>query len=249
MNIEIKEDLPNNKNNNISKFIPNGITMLALCSGLTSIRYSILEQWKLAALLIIVASILDFFDGWIAKKLMGSSRFGAELDNLSDIIAFGVAPSILIYYWSLSNFGSLGWGVTLFFVICAALRLARFTTDIYLSDQPINKSKYFVGVPSPAAAGLILFTLFADFQFDYNFFKNPYLNTIVLLIVGLMMISKIPTFSFKNISIKKSYFTWFILGIAVISISVISNIWLTLLITLVCYIISIIFTVIIYIKK
>ena len=108
-----------NKTNNISKLIPNGITMLALCSGLTSIRYSILENWKLAALLIIIASILDFFDGWFAKKLIGGSRFGAELDNLSDIISFGVAPSILIYYWSTNALESGGWAVTLFFVICS----------------------------------------------------------------------------------------------------------------------------------
>ena len=89
--------------------------MLALCSGLTSIRYSILEEWKFAALFIILASILDFFDGWIAKKIMGGSHFGAELDNLSDINSFGVAPSILIYFWSLNDLESLGWGISLFF--------------------------------------------------------------------------------------------------------------------------------------
>ena len=89
-----------NKKANISRFVPNVVTMLALCSGLTSIRYSILEEWKLAAFLIILASILDFFDGWFAQKLKGGSQFGAELDNLSDIISFGVAPSILVYYWS-----------------------------------------------------------------------------------------------------------------------------------------------------
>ena len=233
-----------NKTNNISKLIPNGITMLALCSGLTSIRYSILENWKLAALLIIIASILDFFDGWFAKKLIGGSRFGAELDNLSDIISFGVAPSILIYYWSTHALESGGWAVTLFFVICAALRLARFTTDISLSNQPINKSKYFVGVPSPAAAGLILFTLFANFQFNFTFLKNPYLNFVILLLVGVMMISKIPTFSIKNFSVKQNYKTWFILGIAIISIGLISNIWLTILLALTVYIFSVFYTII-----
>ena len=141
--MNINNQNQNNKTSTITKLIPNAITMLALCSGLTSIRYSILEEWKFAALFIILASILDFFDGWIAKKIMGGSHFGAELDNLSDIISFGVAPSILIYFWSLNDLESLGWGISIFFVICAALRLARFTTDIYLTNQPINKSKYF----------------------------------------------------------------------------------------------------------
>ena len=247
--MNINNQNQNNKTSTITKLIPNAITMLALCSGLTSIRYSILEEWKFAALFIILASILDFFDGWIAKKIMGGAHFGAELDNLSDIISFGVAPSILIYFWSLNDLESLGWGISLFFVICAALRLARFTTDIYLTNQPINKSKYFVGVPSPAAAGLILFTLFANFQFEYTFLKNSYLNSLILVIVGLMMISKIPTFSFKNILIKKDYVKWSILGISIISIGLISNIWLTLIIALSLYIISIVYTLINSIKK
>ena len=234
---------------NISKLIPNAITMMALCSGLTSIRYAISEQWKLAALLIIIAAVLDFFDGWFAKKLRGGSHFGAELDNLSDIISFGVAPSVLIYYWSLNSFNSMGWGITLFFVMCAALRLARFTTDIYLSNQPINKSKYFVGVPSPAAAFLILFTLFAYFQFNLEFLKNSYLNSLILLVTGLMMISKIPTISLKNLPINNNYRTWLILGIAIISIGLLSNIWLTLIIAIVIYIASVVYTITINFKK
>ena len=234
---------------NISKLIPNAITMMALCSGLTSIRYAISEQWKLAALLIIIAAVLDFFDGWFAKKLRGGSHFGAELDNLSDIISFGVAPSVLIYYWSLNSFNSMGWGITLFFVMCAALRLARFTTDIYLSNQPINKSKYFVGVPSPAAAFLILFTLFAHFQFNLEFLKNAFLNSLIILIIGLMMISKIPTISIKNFTFNSNYAPWSILGVAIVSIGIISNIWLTILIGLSIYIISVFYIIIINLQK
>ena len=238
-----KEDNLENKVGNLSKLIPNAITMLALCSGLTSIRYSILEDWKSAAILIIVAGVLDFFDGWFAKKLQGGSYFGAELDNLSDIISFGVAPSVLVYYWSLESFNSFGWAVTLFFVICAALRLARFTTDIYLSNLPINKSKYFIGIPSPAAAGMILFTSISFFEFEYLFLKNPYLNSIIMIIIGLLMISKVPTFSFKNFSFKPIYKTWVILGIAILSIGLITNIWLTLLTALSIYFLSIIYTI------
>ena len=248
-NLEDHHKKPQDKVSNITKLIPNGITILALCSGLTSIRYSILEQWKVASLLIVIAAVLDFFDGWVAKKLMGGSRFGAELDNLSDIISFGVAPSILIYYWTLFNYNSFGWAISLFFVMCAALRLARFTTDIYLSNLPINKSKYFVGIPSPAAAGLILFTLLASFNFEYSFLKSPFLNGLILLLVGLLMISKVPTISLKNLSIKPIYRTWFILGISIISIGLISNIWFTLLSALLIYIISIFYTIISNFKK
>ena len=244
-----EENISENKLGGITKLIPNAITMLALCSGLTSIRYSILENWKLAALLIIVAGVLDFFDGWVAKKLRGSSHFGAELDNLSDIISFGVAPSLLIYYWSLKSLDSLGWAISLSFVMCAALRLARFTTDIYLATQPINKSKYFIGIPSPAAAGLILFTLFAYFQFNFDFLKNSYLNSLILLFTGFMMISKIPTISLKNLPINNNYRTWFILGVAIISIGLLSNIWITLIIAITVYIASVVYTITINLKK
>ena len=236
-------NIQDSKIGNINRLIPNGITMLALCAGLTSIRYSIYEQWKLAALLIFIASILDFFDGWVAKKLRGGSHFGAELDNLSDIISFGVAPSLLIYYWSLKSFDSIGWAISLFFVMCAALRLARFTTNIYLATQPINKSKYSIGIPSPAAAGLILFTLFAYFQFNLEFLKNSYLNSLILLVTGLMMISKIPTISLTQFNFTKISSPWIIILIAATCVGLLSNLWMTLIILVCIYIISIIYTV------
>ena len=183
---------------NIAKYVPNSITILALCSGLSSIRYSILAEWKIAVLLIILAAIFDFFDGWFARKLKKGSNFGAELDSLCDFISFGVAPSILIFYWSLFSLNSLGWSVALFFSVCSALRLARFTADIYLAPKTINPSLYFVGVPSPAAAGLSLLPVFIFFEFEFSFLKNPYLNLINLGIIGILMISKIPTISFKK---------------------------------------------------
>ena len=106
--------------NFLYKYIPNTITVLSLCCGLSSIRFSINEDWKTAILLIIFAAIFDFFDGWFASKLKGGSYFGAELDSLSDIISFGVAPSLLIYFWALSDLKSLGWSISVFFAICAA---------------------------------------------------------------------------------------------------------------------------------
>ena len=157
-----------NEQNIISKYVPNFITLLSLSSGFTSIRFSLKEEWEIAIYLILLATIFDFFDGWFARKLKSGSNFGAELDSLSDFVSFGVAPSFLIYLWSTYSLGSLGWGATLFFVICSALRLARFTADIYITNKPIDNNEYFVGVPSPAAAGLILLPLFIFFEFNLN---------------------------------------------------------------------------------
>ena len=228
----------------ILRYLPNAITLLSLCCGLSSIRYSIINEWHTAILLIVFASILDFFDGWFAKKLRGEgTSFGAELDSLSDVISFGVAPGILIYLWSTFELGSLGWSISLFFVICSALRLARFTADIYIAPKNIDSKVYFVGVPSPGAAGLCLLPVFIVFEFDFLFFKNPYLNIINLLIIGLMMISKIPTFSLKSINFNRKYSAWIILAIAIICISLLSNLWLTLILLLIAYIISIVYTV------
>ena len=142
-----------NPSSYLSKYIPNSITILSLCCGLTSIRFSINEDWKIAIYLIIFAAVFDFFDGWFARKLKGKSNFGAELDSLSDFISFGVAPSLLIYFWSLSELKSLGWSIALFFSACAALRLARFTADIYLTSKPIDSSIYFTRSPISCGCG------------------------------------------------------------------------------------------------
>ena len=229
----------------LSKYIPNFITILSLCCGLSSVRFSINENWKIAVYLIILAAIFDFFDGWFARKLKEGTYFGAELDSLSDFISFGVAPSLLIFYWSLSELKSLGWSISLFFAICAALRLARFTADIYLTTKPIDSSVYFVGIPSPAAAGLSLLPLFIFFEFDYNMIQNAYLNLINLALIGFLMISKIPTISLKKINFSKKFSPWIVLLIVIICIGVISNLWLTLVILTSTYLISILYTVLI----
>jgi len=232
-----------NSSNYLSKYIPNSITILSLCSGLTSIRFSITQEWKIAIYLILLASIFDFFDGWFARKLKGGSNFGAELDNLSDFISFGVAPSLLVYYWSLHSLNSLGWSVSLFFSACAALRLARFTADIYITSKPIDPNIHFIGVPSPAAAGLSLVPLFIFFEFDLEIFRNSFLNLFNLFIIGFLMVSKIPTVSLKSINFSSKKSPWVLLLIVAICIGLISNLWLTLIFIIILYILSIIYTV------
>ena len=233
-----------NEQNIISKYVPNFITLLSLSSGFTSIRFSLNGDFEIATYLILLATIFDFFDGWFARKLKSGSSFGAELDSLSDFVSFGVAPSFLIYLWSTNILGSLGWGATLFFVICSALRLARFTADIYITNKPIDNNEYFTGVPSPAAAGLILLPLFIFFEFEILLLKNEYLNIFSTIIIGFMMISKIPTISLKKINIKKKYTTWIFLVFVVVCVALISKIWVTLIIVFGSYLISIFYTII-----
>ena len=230
--------------NIISKYVPNFITLLSLSSGFTSISFSLNGDWEIAIYLILLATIFDFFDGWFARKLKSGSNFGAELDSLSDFVSFGVAPSFLIYLWSTNTLGSLGWGATLFFVICSALRLARFTADIYITNKPIDKNEYFTGVPSPAAAGLILLPLFIFFEFQIEFLKNDYLNLITTIVIGFMMISKIPTISIKKLKINSKYKTWIFLIFVLVCVALISRIWITLISVFGAYLISVFYTII-----
>ena len=232
-----------NNSNYLSKYIPNSITILSLCCGLTSVKYSINSEWKIAIYLIIFASIFDFFDGWFARKLKGGTNFGAELDSLSDFISFGVAPSLLIYYWTLSQLNSLGWSISLFYVVCSALRLARFTADIYITSKPIDSNLYFIGVPSPAAAGLSLLPLYIYFEYNLDLIQNAYINLINLSLIGFLMVSKIPTISLKSINFSKKIAPWILLLIAIICIGLISNIWLTLIVLALFYILSILYTI------
>ena len=230
--------------NIISKYVPNFITLLSLSSGFTSISFSLNGEWEIAIYLILLATIFDFFDGWFARKLKSGSNFGAELDSLSDFVSFGVAPSFLIYLWSTNTLGSLGWGATLFFVICSALRLARFTADIYITNKPIDNNEYFTGVPSPAAAGLILLPLFMFFEFQLDILKNEYLNLITTILIGFMMISKIPTISIKKLKINPKYKTWIFLIFVLVCVGLISRIWITLISVFGAYLISVFYTII-----
>ncbi len=231
------------KKSYLAKFIPNSITILSLCCGLSSIRFSIMGEWKTALFFILFAAILDFFDGWFAKKLKTDSAFGAELDSLSDVISFGVAPSLFIYLWTLIELDSLGWGIALFFVVCSALRLARFTADIYLSPKSIDSNLYFIGIPSPAAAGLSLMPVFIYFQFQFELLRDPYLNLVNIGIIGFLMISKIPTISLKKINFDQKYSPWLVIIIVFIFVGIFSNIWLTLMALAFLYILSIFYTV------
>jgi CDP-diacylglycerol--serine O-phosphatidyltransferase len=144
------------KGQSINMLIPNILTTLALCAGMTAIRFAVLAKWEAAVIALIVAAIFDALDGRIARLLGGTSRFGAELDSLSDFVSFGVAPAVMIYLWTMHAAGGLGWALALLFSVCCALRLARFNIKAGESDLPPWAFNYFTGVPTPAGAGMVI---------------------------------------------------------------------------------------------
>jgi CDP-diacylglycerol--serine O-phosphatidyltransferase len=183
----------------INRLIPNVLTLAALCSGLTAIRFGLQGQMKLAVIAIIVAAILDALDGRVARRLGVTSRFGAELDSLSDFLCFGVSPALVLYLVSLKDAGALGWVVTLMFPMCSALRLARFNTALDAdTPPPAWTSAYFTGVPAPAGALLALIPLVVSFEIEAAWPRHALVVGAVLVVVGGLMVSRLPTFSFKK---------------------------------------------------
>jgi CDP-diacylglycerol---serine O-phosphatidyltransferase len=192
--------LPRFKSIPVRVLLPNLITLLALCSGVTAIRLGIEGRYELAVGCVILAILLDAIDGRLARMLKGSSRFGAELDSLADFVNFGVAPAVLIHLWSLHALRNLGWIVALALAVCCALRLARFNVAIEDPDKPAWTMNFFTGIPAPAGAGLAMLPMYLGFlgipasgELAAKFIL-PYIAAIAML-----MVSRVPTFSAKNI--------------------------------------------------
>jgi len=220
------------------RIIPNAITITALCTGLSAIRFALLERWELAVCLVIIAAILDALDGRIARFLRADSHFGAELDSLSDFISFGVAPAVVIYLYSLNLWKGTGWAITLFFSTCMALRLARFNTSIDM-PKPEWAKQFSVGVPAPAGAFLALFPLMASFAYEESFQTYPLVFAVSLLVSGLLMISRIPTFVLKNSRIPHRYVRVLLVAVAIFMATLFSVPWWTLSIAAILYLFSI----------
>lgn len=178
---------------------PNLVTLLGLSAGLTAIRMAIEGRMELAVILIVIAGALDALDGRLARFLKGSTKFGAELDSLTDFVNFGVAPAILLFMWGLQDYRSIGWIACLIFCICAALRLARFNAAMESPNKPAWQSTYFTGTPAPAGAIAALFPLYLSFL---DFPVNEITQGIVIayvLAIAFLMVSSLPTFSGKTI--------------------------------------------------
>lgn len=177
--------------------LPSLVTLLALCAGLTSIRMSIEERFDFAIAAIAIAALLDGIDGRVARLLKSTSRFGAELDSLTDFVNFGVAPVVLLFVWALDDAGSLGWIAGLIFAICAALRLARFNVSLHGPKKPEWQAGYFVGVPAPAGAMIVLLPVYLEFVGAPHGFLTAPLVIIYTVAVALLLVSRFPTWSGK----------------------------------------------------
>lgn len=226
-----------------NRMIPNILTMLALSAGMTAVRFGLQDQWKPAVVAITAAAILDALDGRIARMLKGTSKFGAELDSLSDFICFGVAPSVMLYLWSMKEAGNFGWVLVLLFSVCCALRLARFNTGLEETDQPAWAYNYFTGVPAPAGAGLVLLPMILSFQAGETFFREPAVVGAFLMVVSGLLVSRIPTYAFKTFRVPHIWVLPTMLFVGLFAASIVGAPWATLTAVLFAYIIGIPFAV------
>lgn len=223
----------------LNKILPNLVTLLALSAGLTSLRYGLRGEFEQAVLALFLAAILDGLDGRVARKLRSSSKFGAELDSLSDVVSFGVAPAVLLYMWAMVHAGSIGWAICVIFTLCMALRLARFNTMLGDPDLPAYMHSYFTGVPAPAAALLGIFPMVLSFQFGTAFFSSPWVVGPYMLGISFLMVSKLPTFSMKRFRIPAPWVLPFMVGIGLLAALLVTEPWMTLSITGFVYLVSV----------
>jgi len=194
--------------------LPNAITLIGVCIGLTSIKFALDGKFALAVVAILFAGLMDALDGRIARLIKGTSKMGKELDSLGDVISFGVAPAFIMYFWNLQYLDKIGWFVCLMYVVCVALRLARF--NVNSEEEPSWKDNFFEGVPAPAGGILVLMPLVLSFSgLGEFFFKINYdiIVPIFFIVVSLLLISTIPTYSFKRIVIPRAMTKFLLFGI------------------------------------
>lgn len=226
-----------------NRLIPNILTVLALCAGLTAILYGYQGKWKFAVLAVVVAAVLDALDGRVARLLGGSTKFGAELDSLSDFVSFGVAPALLVFLWTLHGAQETGWVITLVFTVCAALRLARFNTRLGVSDMPDWASNFFTGVPAPAGGGLVLLPMILSFALEIPSLAHPVVNIPVMVCVSFLMISRIPTYAMKQVRVPHRFVLPFLLLVGLIAALLVMATWFTISAFIFAYLVSIPFSV------
>ena len=230
----------------VNSLVPNMLTVISLCAGLTSIRFSLNGNFELAVLAIVFAGVMDGLDGRLARLLKGVTRFGAELDSLADFLSFGVAPAFVLYEWSLKGLGGfagMGWIAVLAYAVCCALRLARFNT---MSDQPQQQqpawvNHFFVGVAAPAAAGLAILPVVITFQFEgsSDALRSAYLLAPYLMMIAALMVSRVPTVSLKRLRVQRDYVLPILLGLGIGIAALTVYPWITLALCGIAYLISI----------
>ena len=226
---------PRFKGQSFNRIIPNLMTMLGLCAGLTALRFALELRFGAAAVAIVVAGAIDGIDGRLARLLNATSRFGAEFDSLTDFLCFGVAPAFTLYIWSLQRAGGFGYTPCLLFAVCMALRLARFNASLDSAPGPAYAYNFFTGVPAPAGAGLALFPLFLGLEaralgWDWLLAVTQYPLFCALVLIGtaLLLISTLPIWSFKNFKVPHEYVLPLLLGTGTFAAVLVADPWLAL---------------------
>ena len=212
--IENKREFKLISKKNPKSLLPNALTIFGVCLGLSSIKFAIDLNYSMAVIAIGIAAILDTLDGRVARLIKGTTKVGKELDSLTDVISFGVAPGFIMYFWALNEIGKFGWMLVLIYSVCCALRLARFNLMV-IEENESWKVNFFEGVPSPAAAGLVLLPLILNLSGLIEFTNNVNLSAATILITSILMVSKIPTYSLKRILIPRNLAIFLLLGIGV----------------------------------
>ena len=215
------------------KLLPNLITLTAVCAGMTAIRLGYQGDVAWAVRLLLLAAILDGLDGRLARLMRSQSLVGAELDSLADFLNFGVAPALILYAWSLQDIGGLGWLAALCFALCCLMRLARFNVGMRAGDAVA--SGYFVGVPSPAGAILALFPVILSLAMPDAPRLPAAVTALYIVLIGLLMISRIRTYSFKNLSVPRRYARFALLGAVLVAVMLLIYTWATLLVAMGLY--------------
>ncbi len=220
-----------------NRMMPNILTLLGLCAGLTSMRYAIEGRFGSAAVAVVVAACIDGLDGRLARMLKATSRFGAEFDSLTDFCCFGVAPAFILYLWSLETAHGFGFAPCLLFAVCMALRLARFNAELD-APRPIAHAyayNFFTGVPAPAGAGLALFPLFLGLEghnqgigWMATWPRHPLFVAVVLTATALLLVSTLPVWSFKNFKVPREYALPLLLGVGTFAAVLVADPWAAL---------------------
>lgn len=227
---------------------PNAITALALCSGLTGIRFAIGGEWERAVLMVLLAGVLDGLDGRVARMVRGESRFGAELDSLSDAISFGVSPALILYLWALLAEPRIGWIVSLVYAVFTALRLARFNARIDVEHQPHKSAGFLTGIPAPAGAGLAMLPLYAWIWSDNALFRSPWIVAPWVAFVAFLMVSSVATFSWSSLKLRRNIRFEAIVVVVMVAAALVSAPWPTLTIVCIAYIATLPFSIRSYAK-
>ena len=221
----------------IRTMLPNLVTFMAAASGITSIRYSCQNEWSLAVIAILVACVLDGLDGRVARMLRATSKFGEELDSLSDFVSFGVAPAILVYYWIMAvvtpasaayPFRGVFWALALFHALCCGFRLARFNIMIEAGPKPPYWKHFFMGLPAPGGAGIVISPIVWQLHTESNVLQSPWVGGAMLLTCGVLMASRCPTISVKHLRVPAKYMVPFLLFVMFVIGMLVSQFWMTL---------------------